>query len=158
MKKEKEKIKTQIIKSLEVYKGGTGFDFFDSSNSTSKPKIAKLDENDLEVLLMKFDERNWILLTTKCIFISRDTIIERIEGLEIENFDFVNLKNGRTKEKASEFEKPGDYKRWLYSGDFEIIKTDKRASIVNLPNHVFGSCLLNGIKKLKFVSNKYEGF
>ena len=158
MRKEKEKIQFQIIKSLEVYKEKAGFIFFDSPKSIPHSGIAQLDHNDLEVLQMKFDDKNWILITTKCLFISRDSAIERIEGLEIEKFEFVNLRNGRTKEKKSEFKNLSDYKKWLYSGDFEITTADKNISIVNLPNHDFGFCLFNGIKKLRFVSKKYDGF
>lgn len=156
MEKEKEKIRAQIIKSLEAYKGKIGIDFFNFSNSAFNQQLPILDDNDLEVVLLTFDDSNWILITTKCLFVSRDSIVERIEGKEIEAFNFKNVKNGRTKERALEFDDAVDFKKWLYSGDFEIVKKDRSTSVVNLPNHDFGFCLFNGIKKLKFVSNKYE--
>lgn len=67
LRKEKEKIKTQIIKSLEVYKGKPGFNFFDFSGCNTRPTNVALDANDLEVLLMDLDGSNWILLTTNTI-------------------------------------------------------------------------------------------
>ncbi|AUC13851.1 hypothetical protein BTO06_01200 [Tenacibaculum sp. SZ-18] len=157
MRKEKEKIKTQIIKSLEVYKGKPRFNFFDSSDSNTRLNNVALDDNDLEVLLMDLGNSNWILLTTKCLFVRQNGIDNRINGIEIEDFKFLNLENGRNKEKAAEFKNPREYKSWLYSGDFKIIKKDNTEIIVNLPHHDFGFCLFNAIKKLRFVTNKYEG-
>jgi len=157
LKKEKEKIRIQIIKSLEVYKGKSGFIFFDSSESNSQSIEVDLDDNDLEVLLMNLDESNWMLLTTKCLFIRQNGISNRINGIEIEGFEFLNLAHIRNKEKAAEFKNPGEFKSWLYSGDFKITKKDKTNIIVNLPHHDFGFCLFNAIKKLRFVTNKYEG-
>ena len=157
MKKEKEKIRTQIIKSLEVYKGKSGFIFFDSSDSNPLSNEVALDDNDLEVLLMNLDESNWILLTTKCLFIKQNGISIRINGIEILGFEFLNLLHVKNKEKAAEFKIPGEFKSWLYSGDFKITKKDNTDVVVNLPHHDFGFCLFNAIKKLRFVTNKYEG-
>jgi hypothetical protein len=157
MRKEKEKIKAQIIKSLEAYKGKIGFDFFESSNSISKTEVVKLDENDTEVLLMNLTDSSWILLTTKCLFIWRNDSETRIDGVDIIKFEFLNLANGRSKEKAAEFKNPGEYKSWLYSGDFRIVRNNSTEVIVILPHHDFGFCLFNAIKKLQFVTKKYEG-
>lgn len=157
MKKEKEKIRIQIIKSLEAYMGKPGFSFIDSSGSNSRVTDIDLDDNDLEVLLMDLGDSNWILLTTKCLFIEQNGIGNRINGIEIEEFKFLNRDNHRNKKKAADFKTPGEHKRWLYSGEFKIIKKDKSNVIVNLPHHDFGFCLFYAIKKLQFVTNKYEG-
>ncbi|WP_291726304.1 hypothetical protein [Bernardetia sp.] len=155
MKKEKEKIRTQIIKSLEVYKGKLGFHFFDLPNSSFKSTEFVLDNNDIEVLLMDLGNSNWILLTTKCLFISQNGINNKIEGIEIQSFEFLNL-NNRHKRKADEFRNLAEFKSWLYSGDFKITKKHNAYVTVNLPHHDFGFCLFNAIKKLRFVTNKYE--
>lgn len=157
MKKKKEKIRNQIVKALEVYKGKSGFSFFDSSDSNSWPTNVDLDDNDLEVLLMHLDNSNWILLTTKCLFIEQNGIVNRINGIQIEKFKFLNLENGKNEEKVAEFKNHEEYKSWLYSGDFKIITKDNTEVIVNLPHHDFGLCLFNALKKLRFVTNKYEG-
>ena len=158
MKKEKEKIRAQIIKSLEVYIGKTGFIFFNETDSNHQKLNVNLDNNDLEVLLMNLDESNWILLTTKCLFIWQNGLSHRINGIEIEEFEFLNLEHIRNKKKAAEFKNHGEFKSWLFSGDFKITKQDKTNVTVNLPHHDFGFCLFNAIKKLRFVTNKYEGF
>ena len=157
LKKEKEKIRNQIIKSLEAYKGKSGFIFFDLPDSKVQSTDTKLDNNDLEVLQMNLGGSNWILLTTKSLIISQSGIINRINGLEIDECEFVNLENGLSKEKAVEFETTGGYKSWLHSGDFKVIKKDNTSVLVSLPHHDFGFCLLKAIKKLCFVMNKYNG-
>lgn len=157
MKKEKEKIRSQIIKSIEVYRGKTGFVFFDSSDPVLQHGSVELDDNDIEILLMSLNISSWILLTTKCLFIYQNDSISRINGVDIKEFEFLNLLNGRSEEKASEFKNTTEYKSWLYSGDFRIVRNNETVVIVNLPHHDFGFCLFNSIKKLQFVTNKYEG-
>lgn len=156
-RKEKDKIRIQIAKSLDVYKGMEGFDFFDSSASSSTNELADLDDNDLQVLFMKLNNSNSILLTIKCLFIKQEESITRIDGGEIENVEFLNNTNKRSKAKASDFENLRHYKTWLYSGDFRISLKDKTEIVVFLPNHDFGFCLLKAIEKLKFITRKYEG-
>ncbi|WP_375561781.1 hypothetical protein ACE193_04300 [Bernardetia sp. OM2101] len=157
MKKEKEKIKAQLIKSLEVYKKKLGFHFFDLPDSSFQSSEFVLDDNDVEVLLMDLGNSNWILLTTKCLFINQDNTINRVDGLEIEKFKFLNQEQGRRRRKALELKNHGEYKRWLYSGDFKIIKKDNTNVVVNLPHHDFGFSMYKIIDKLRFVTDKYEG-
>ncbi|MEM6298227.1 MAG: hypothetical protein AAF740_06005 [Bacteroidota bacterium] len=153
-RKEKEKIRDQIIKSLEVYKGKDGFTFAPFSSPTN----VKLCDNDTEVLLMKLNEDNWLLLTTKYLFVKQDGTIYNIDGDKITSFKFLNLKHRRNKEKMAEFDSRGEFKSWLYSGDFEITVESGVSVIVNLPYHNFGFCLFNAMKKLRFVTSRYEGF
>ena len=155
MKKSKEKIRNQIIKSIEVYKGKDGVVFYDSGNECEN--IVELDANDLVVMKMNLDINSCLILTTKCLFVIKNESVIRINGNEIEEFNFLNHKKSKGVETIKEFNNPAEYKSWMYSGDFIIIKKDKTKIIVNLPNHDFGFCLLNAIKKLQFVTNKYEG-
>lgn len=157
MEKEKEKIKAQIIKSIGVYRGINGITFFDSSKFDFISKSLFIDNNDTEVLLIEINDSDWILITTKCIFIHQNNVTKRTNGIDIEKFEFVNLENGISKENRTEFENSAEYKKWLNSGGFRITKKDNNTQTVNLPNHDLGFCLLNTIKKLKFVSNKYIG-
>lgn len=157
MKKEKEKIRTQITSHLKVYKGKTGFNFFDSPESSFQSSEFVLDDNDIEVLLMDLGNSNWILLTTKCLFVRQNGTINRINALEIEDVKFLNQENSKSKAKKIKFKSPKEQKSWLYSGDFKIIKADNTNVIANLPHHDFGFCLITAITKLRFVTNKYEG-
>ena len=80
-----------------------------------------------------------------------------MDGKDILKANFVNVIEGRTKEKREEFKKAGEYKLWLYSGDFRIVKQDGTREEIYLPHHDFGFCLLIVIKKLQFITRKYEG-
>ncbi len=155
MRKEKEKIRTQITKSLEVYKNKNGFTFFELNKFDFEPYSFKLDNNDIEVLFMELNESDFILLTTKSLFIRQKNVETKIDGTEIDSFYFDNLK--KEKNKKTEFDNLTNFKSWLYSGDFRITTKDRNEKVVNLPHHDFGFCLFNAIKKLKFVTNKYVG-
>ncbi|WP_291727881.1 hypothetical protein [Bernardetia sp.] len=158
MKKEKEKIRTQLIKSLEVYREKAGFYFLDLPTSNTPPINVELDNNDVEVLFLALGSSNQILLTTKCLFIIKNGEISRVDGLDIREFNFMNVESGRNKETRDKFETLREYKSWLYSGNFKITKTDCTDIVINLPHHDFGFCLFNAIKKLRFVTEKYEVF
>lgn len=157
MEKAKGKIKAQIIKGLEAYKGNSCFIFFDDDHLHDQLSHIELDANDVAVLLMNLNDSDWILLTTKCLFIRQNGISHRINGFEIEEFKFLNVENGRSKEKIAEFRSLVAYKSWLYSGNFKITRTDYTEVIVKLPHHDVGFCLFNAIKKLRFVATKYVG-
>jgi hypothetical protein len=157
LKKEKEKIRAQMIKALSAWRGKSGFDFFDSSNRDFKPLSIDLDDNEIEVLLMNLNDISWILLTTKCLHIRQNKSIIRLEGGDIEKFEFLNQANEKAMEQVPEFTSSGEYKSWLFSGDFSIEMKNETSLVVYLPHHDFGYCLFNAIRKLQFVSKKYEG-
>ena len=123
MKKEKEKIRTQIIKALEVYRGKKGFEFFDSSTPSFESDLITLDGNELEVLLVTIEKSNKILLTTKCTYLIRKSKCYRIEGDEIEKFDSITFQNCRP-EKTNSMLKRIFKKRQMVRivGDFKLIK------------------------------------
>jgi len=150
---EKEKIRTQIVKSLKAYRDQDGFEFFDKSNSNSGLHNSNLDNTGLEVLLMRINHSDWILITTENLFINLNDSITKIKGVEIDKVEFLNRQN---KVKLAEFKEVGKMKKCLNSGDFRITKKDKIDFVVNLPHHEFGYCLIKAIRKLKFVLNKYQ--
>jgi len=156
LKKEKEKIKTQIIKSLEAYKENSGFVFFDLPESNTLLIDFDLDDNELPVLQMNLNDSDKILLTTKSLFIRQNEICYKIDGIDIDTCKFMNLDNYKNKKIAVELKKTRAFKSWLYSGDFKIIIKNKTEVVVNLPHHDFSICLFNAIKKLQFVTHKYK--
>lgn len=157
MEKEKGKIRAQMIRSLEAYRGKPDFTFFDAPNAEHQLGHIQLDDNDLEVLQMNLSDSSWILLTTKCLFIHQNEINNRINGPEIKDFYFLNRAYARNKKKMPEFENPAGFKSWFHSGDFKIVKNNDEEIMVNLPHHDFGFCLLKAIDKLRFVSKRYIG-
>lgn len=158
MIKEKEKIRAQIIKALEVYKGERGFDFFDSSIPTMKSGLFTLDQNDIEVLLMTINRSNKILLTTKCLFIIQKSNWTRIEGHEIDDFELMSLIEINPEENdPAVIRMYKIYKLRRHKGYFRIIKKDGSFHEIYLPKRDFVYCLSSAIKKLQFVTKKYQG-
>lgn len=156
MKKEKEKIRLQFIKALEAYRGVKGVFFYNNSYLKLEPESYKIDDNDIEVLKMKLDDSSWILITTKCLFLKKNESIKRIEGTQIESFDFVNVVERNIKGTFSWFRKRKIHKQVSFTGDFRIIMKDKSFVIIDMPYHEFGLCLYKALKKLQFVVNNYN--
>ncbi|MBS3993009.1 MAG: hypothetical protein KGZ87_04755 [Bacteroidetes bacterium] len=157
LKKDKFKIRNQLIKAVEAYKGIDGFTFFDTVDWLHRPKELKLDQNDTEVLLMNLSKTAWILLTTKCFYIGQDDTIIRINSSDIEDLEFENQKRSFDRQEAYKYSRLESYTQWSFSGILNIETKNKRTIKVNLPNHNFGVCLVNALRRLRFVTEKYEG-
>ena len=157
MKKTKEKIRYQIILSLEAYRGKKGILFYDSDNVNFDSSFLNLDDNDIEVLLMELKRSRKILVTTKCLYYIEKQAYVRVNGNEIEGYGFLNQLDELKFRRAKRFKTPAGLKSWLYSGDFRIIKKEGTDLTINIPHHDLGFCIVNAIKKLQFVTKKYTG-
>lgn len=119
-----------------------------------KSKFYTIDNNELEVVLITLDNTTQILLSTQCLFINQNNTNVKIHGNDIESYTFSNVL-GMSEDQASNFKSIEEYKVWLCSGDFRIIKKDDSYINVHLPDSDFGFFLIQAIKKLKFVTKKY---
>jgi len=155
--KEKEKIRTQISKGLEVYRDDKGFLFFDASDRTFNNDLISLDENELEVLLMTIKRSTKILLTTKCLFLLQKSQWTRIEGNEIDDFELMSMLDANPEENDPAIIRAYKiYKLRRQKGYFRILKKDGSFYEIYLPKREFVYGLTDAIKKLQFVTRKYE--
>jgi len=157
LKKAKEKIRLQIIKTVEPYRGKRRIKFFDSNTSPSQPQLELLDNNELAVIEIKLDKANLVLLTTKRIFLIRKDSIIKIEGHQIESFEFLDLIDAIKMENLTWWKKKFiQAKLNSHTGKFGIIESDGTIHelVLKKRNHTY--CLSNSITRLQFVSRKYE--
>lgn len=127
------------------------------SNLNSKNYV--LDENDIEVLLITIKKSKQILITTKCIFIIDKEKTIRINGDEIINFYFkyFDVMDEKFEESSCIYKKYMQYKVNRHVGDFRFTKIDGTFVDVYLSKRSIAYLLYDAIKRLQFVSRKYEG-
>lgn len=157
-KKEKEAIRTQIHKKVRYYVKSKGITFFYNETPVNN-KLYTIDDNDIEVLLIKLNRTKKVLITTKCLFIIYKNKSHRIDGDTIESFDYLEMSMSYDEFMAlPKLQKAYiRYKVNFRIGKYRIIKKDGSYIDLNSRRTRFSDCLNDSIKKLKFVVNKYEG-
>ena len=157
LKKKKEDIRNQILKKVKDYRNKKGIIFYDDTKKQLRHNIA-LDDNELEILLIKLKRSKHILLTTKSIYFLDKESIKKIDGQEINRFDYMEFVNGEKIIEGSSSLKIFllRFKMRYRIGHYRIIKNDGRYIEVSIWKTRFADCLNASIKKLKFVANKYE--
>ncbi|WP_231517328.1 hypothetical protein [Tenacibaculum sp. 47A_GOM-205m] len=143
---------------IKYYRNSKGITFFDNSNNLITEDF-NLENNELEVALIKFNRRRKILLTTKNIYYLNKNNIQKIVGENIDRFDYMEFING---EKIME-EKSRlkifflRFKMNFRIGTYRIVEKNDSFIELKIWKTNFADCLNGGIKKLKFVGAKYEG-
>ncbi|CAL2078194.1 hypothetical protein [Tenacibaculum sp. 190524A02b] len=157
MKKKKEAIRNQILKKVKYYRNSRGIVFLDNPNKQLKEDIV-IENNELEVLLIKLKRSRRILVTTKHIYFIDKKEITKILGKNIERFDYMELINGeKIIEGKSKIRKVIlRFKMNFRIGSYRIIQRDGSFTEVTIWKTQFVDCLGDCIKALKFVGNKYE--
>lgn len=158
IKRRKEDIRNQILKKIEYYRNNKGIQFFDDANNQYKGSI-KLDDNEIEVLLIRLNRLKKVLLTTKCLYIVDKNSTTKISGKDIDRFDYMEFING---EKIIEVKSKIKimllrFKMNFRIGNYRIVKNNGSFIELVIKRTRFADCLNDCIKKLKFVGNKYEG-
>lgn len=157
MIKEKEKIRTQVLKTLTFYRRDRGFQFFDDRNGITIPDAITLEENEAEIFLMRINRSVKILVTTKHIHILRNKEYLKIHGTEIEDYDLLPRINYEPKDQESRLRMwYVQYQLRRHTGYFRITRKDKTTVKIYLPKKRFTYAISDSLKKLKFVANKYE--
>lgn len=156
MKKKKEDLRNQILTKVKSYRNKRGIHFFNKPVSKSRNKSHTIDDNDIEVLLIRLNKSKKILVTTKYLFLINKSTTIKIEGKEIDRFDYMEFIN---LQKASEIKQIYlKFKIGYRIGDYRIVKKDGSYIEINFRKTKLADCLNDCIKKLKFIANKYEGY
>ncbi|CAL2095934.1 conserved protein of unknown function [Tenacibaculum sp. 190524A02b] len=157
MKKKKEAIRNQILKKVKYYRNSRGIVFLDNPNKQLKEDIV-IENNELEVLLIKLKRSRRILVTTKHIYFIDKKEITKILGKNIERFDYMELINGeKIIEGKSKIKKRLlRFKMNFRIGNYRVIQRDGSFTEVTIWKTQLADCLDDCIKALKFVVNKYE--
>ena len=108
--------------------------------------------------MIKLSRNKEILVTTKSIFIIDIDNCLKIKGDEIEDFDYTNWTNLENDlKKASKFKKMYLlYKIRRRIGFYKIIKKDGASIILKLNRYHLADCINECIKKIQFITQKYE--
>ncbi len=157
VEKSAEKIKLQLIKSMGLYRTKKKCYFFDTSSASQKMHNFEIDHDDLEVALISINRSTFILLTTKSLFLERSGSVQRINGTDIQDFESVNFVESHPNEHDSKrtiFYKK--YRMRRHTGNFRITKNDGTFIEVYLSKRYLTHCLSEAVKKLQFVSEKYN--
>ncbi|WP_299158340.1 hypothetical protein [uncultured Tenacibaculum sp.] len=158
VRKKQEDLRKQILLKIKYYRHSKGITFFDNSYNILKEKVS-LENNELEVALIKFSRKSKVLLTTKNIYYLDKNNIRKIIGENIDRFDYMEFING---EKIIE-EKSRlkifflRFKMNFRIGTYRIVEKNNSFVELKIWKTNFADCLNGGIKKLKFVRTKYEG-
>ncbi|TCI90592.1 hypothetical protein [Tenacibaculum sp. M341] len=157
--KSKKKIRDQILTHLKLYNNKRGILFFDNPKNTLDENIS-LENNEIEVLLIKLSKRKKVLITTKHVFIINQSTIIKIQGKEIYRFDYMLFENlEETIKNSSKLQlKLIQLKLYFRIGDYRIINKDGSFNQIKITKTKFADCLSEAIKKLVFVTNKYDSF
>ncbi len=157
--KSKEKIRDQILTRLRLYNNKRGIVFFDNPKNTLDENIS-LENNEIEVLLIKLSKRKKVLVTTKHVFIINQSTIIKILGKEIDRFDYMLFENlEETIKNSSKLQlKLIQLKLHFRIGDYRIISKNGSFNQIRITKTKFADCLNEAIKKLIFVTNKYDSF
>ena len=157
-KKKKENIRKQILLKIKYYRNSRGILFFENSNRLMDEKL-KLESNELEVALLNLSRQKRILLTTKNIYYFNKKSIQKIVGENIESFEYMEFVNGEKiiKEKSRVKIFWLRFKMNFRIGTYRIVERNKSFIELKIWKINFADCLNDGIKKLKFVVEKYEG-
>ena len=157
LKKRKEYIRNQIQLKIEHFRTKKGIDFLNDCENNFNNVI--LDKNELNVLLIKLNWKRKVLLTTKNLFIIDNKNTTKIIGENIDRFDYMEFING---EKIIEGKSKLKiiflrFKMNFRIGTYRIVEKNNTFIELKICRTKFADCLNGGIKKLKFVGNKYEG-
>lgn len=157
-KKKKEDIRTQILKKVKYYRKNRGILFFDESTPLIGKESYTIDSNDIEVLMIKLNRSKKILITTKCLYIIDRSDVTRVDGLEIEGYDYMPFDNYEFFIDKSLFRRLyNKYQLKRHIGDLRIKKRDGSFIDVYLSRRNLFYCLSASITMLQFVTKKYEG-
>ncbi|MFD0991654.1 hypothetical protein [Tenacibaculum geojense] len=155
--KKKENIREQILLKIKHYENSRGITLFDKSDNLAEKNL-NLENNELEVVLIKFNKKEKILLTTKNIYYFDKNNFRKIAGENIDRFDYLEFING---EKIME-EKSRikifflRMKMRFRIGTYRIVEKNDSFIELKIWKTNYADCLNNGIKRLKFIGTKYE--
>ncbi len=157
MIKKKEDIRNQILKKVHYYRNSRGIIFFDNPNNQLKEDLL-LDDNEIEVLLIKLNWSSKILLTTKHLYFIDKKLTTKILAKDIDKFDYLEFING---EKIIEGKSKIKiillrFKINFRVGNYRIVQKTGSFTELTIWKTRFADCLNDCIKKLKFVGNKYD--
>ncbi|WP_025665354.1 hypothetical protein [Aquimarina megaterium] len=157
MKKKKEDIRNQILKKVKYYRNSRGIIFFDNPNNQFKENIV-LDNNELEVLLIKLKRSRKIIVTTKHIYSIDKNLTTKILAQDIDRFDYMEFINGeKIIEGGSKIKiMLLRFKMNFRIGNYRIVQRNGSFTELIIWRTRFADCLNGCIKKLKFVGNKYD--
>tara|TARA_B100000795_G_scaffold263228_1_gene242064 strand:- start:9 stop:488 length:480 start_codon:yes stop_codon:yes gene_type:complete len=155
--KKKEDIRNQILKKVHYYRNSRGIIFFDNPNNQLKEDLL-LDDNEIEVLLIKLNWSSKILLTTKHLYFIDKKLTTKILAKDIDKFDYLEFING---EKIIEGKSKIKiillrFKINFRVGNYRIVQKTGSFTELTIWKTRFADCLNDCIKKLKFVGNKYD--
>lgn len=156
IKRKKEDIRTLILKKVKYYRKSSRILFYDNPKTHYKEKV-KLDENELEILLIKLSLSKKILLTTKCLYIIDKNSNTKIHGEDIDRLDYMEYINGESIVKNKSRIKIFFFrlKMNFRIGKYRIVKKDGGFIELKIRRTSFADCLNGSVKKLKFVGSKY---
>lgn len=156
MKKDKEQIRRQLSLSLKSYTTIKDFDFYSDQNFYLNHTNVTLDNNELEVVLITLNENDKILISTSRLHFISKTKVDCLLIHKIDNFGFLRVLETLSNEATKQLSSLSECKNWLTSGIFRIYKKDTSFIDVNIPNSNIGFGLAQAIKKLQFLTGKYE--
>ncbi len=159
-KKSKEDIRDQILTKARYYRNYRRIHFFDNTIPTPKYESYVVDGNEMVVLLIRFSRSKKILVTTKYIIIISKRATIKIHGDEIDRYDYMeHINYGETYETASYLKlKYFRFKIMFRIGKYRIVKKDGSHVDLFFKRAKYPDCLNECIKKLKFVTHKYESY
>lgn len=156
--KKKEAIRNQIQVKAKHYRKYRDISFFEGTEPNSKYTALITDERELPALLIRYSFRKKILVTTQHLFFIKGKSSVKIHGRELDRYDYMeHINYGAIYKTATKF------RRMLYRpkiifriGKYRIVKKDGTHVNLFFTRTRHPDCLNECIKRLKFVTDKYE--